>query len=70
MQGYRNHHTGNGFLVRLAAGERVIDILAPQICAECGCSVDPEFTAKHRNACKLSDETVTEINRPARRLLE
>jgi len=39
------HHGGNGFLIRMAVGERTIDVLSPQTCAECGSLVDPELGA-------------------------
>lgn len=68
MRGYYMHHGGNGFLIRMAVGERTIDVLSPQTCAECGSLVDPELGAKHRTHCTVSDETMADLQRPRRQL--
>jgi hypothetical protein len=61
MQGFVLQHTGNGFFIRLEAGQRTVDLLAPQICGACGCWVDRDLTPAHRKKCKMTPELEAKI---------
>lgn len=69
MRGYYQHHTGDGFVIRMAAGERTIDLLQPRVCAECGCQVDPELCVQHRKHCTVAAETLEDLAGRTRRQL-